>query len=104
MVFVPGFLSCSQGNKSQRLLAHCRDRGYEYVCYDPEGVGESPADWESLEFSHWQEDAEIAAGRILSQRLVLVGSSLGGLNAVKIAMKRDLHALVKLFFLFSGKK
>ena len=88
IVYVPGFRSTSQGNKARRLLEHCRERAYELVRYDPEGLGESPHDPKRLEFSHWVEDAESAISRVGSEKkVVLVGSSLGGLISVKLALK-----------------
>ena len=88
IVYVPGFRSTSQGNKARRLLDHCRERAHELIRYDPEGLGESPHDPRRLEFNHWVEDAESAISRVGSEKkVVLVGSSLGGLISVKLALK-----------------
>ena len=98
IVYVPGFRSTSQGNKARRLLDHCREKPYELVRYDPEGLGESPHDPQQLEFPHWVENAESAMSRIRSDRLVLVGSSLGGLISIKLALKHPDR--VSALFLF----
>ena len=87
IVYVPGFRSTSQGNKARRLLEHCREKSYELVRFDPEGLGESPHDPQQLEFPHWVEDAETAMSKITSDKVVLVGSSLGGLISIKLALK-----------------
>ncbi len=70
--------------------------GYEYVCYDPEGLGSSPADWSRFQFSHWIENAEHALLTLEAPQAVLVGSSLGGLIATKLALKhrQKLKAMV----------
>ena len=90
IVYVPGFRSTSQqGNVAQRLYKHCREKSYELVRYDPEGLGESAPlhDPQRLEFTHWIEDAESAMSKITSDKVVLVGSSLGGLMSIKLALK-----------------
>ena len=97
IVYVPGFRSSSQGNKARRLLEHCRQKPYELVRYDPEGLGESPHDPQQLEFLHWVENAEAAMSQVRSDKLVLVGSSLGGLISIKLALKHP--GLVSALFL-----
>ena len=87
IVYIPGFRSTSQGNKAQRLFKHCREESIELVRYDPEGLGESPHNPQQLEFLHWVENAESAMSQIRSDKLVLVGSSLGGLISIKLGLK-----------------
>jgi hypothetical protein len=38
VIFVPGFMSHGQGLKAKYLSGHCSAKGYNYLCYDPEGV------------------------------------------------------------------
>ena len=68
IVYVLGFRSASQGNKARRHLEHCREKPYELVRYDPEGLGESPHNPQQLEFLHWHwaENAESAMSQIRS--------------------------------------
>ena len=38
VIFVPGFMSHGQGLKAKFLADHCSVRGFNYLCYDPEGL------------------------------------------------------------------
>ena len=61
VVYVPGFMSLGRATKSRFMEAHCHTRGWDYVCYDPEGVVDTETDkekmalegFETLKFSHW---------------------------------------------------
>ena len=37
VIFVPGFMSHGKGLKANHLAGHCVKKGYNYLCYDPEG-------------------------------------------------------------------
>ena len=37
VIFVPGFMSHGKGLKANHLASHCSAKGYNYLCYDPEG-------------------------------------------------------------------
>ena len=37
VIFVPGFMSHGKGLKANHLAGHCVAKGYNYLCYDPEG-------------------------------------------------------------------
>lgn len=63
VVYVPGFMSLGRAVKSQFMASHCQTRGWDYVCYDPEGVVDLSTstdkdqvaieNFETLKFSHW---------------------------------------------------
>ena len=40
ILFAPGFMSTGQGTKSIHLAEFSQSKGYDYVCYDPECIGE----------------------------------------------------------------
>ena len=44
VLYVPGFQGHGQGSKSKALIKHCQEKQIRYVCYDPEGLGESKAE------------------------------------------------------------
>ena len=86
VLFVPGFNSSGHGLKSQAFIKHCQSKNLRYVCYDPEGLGESKIeDMATLNFQHWFEDAETAIKQCQSDKIVLVGSSMGGWISLKMA-------------------
>jgi hypothetical protein len=37
VLYVPGFMSDGTGPKSERLADLCKSKGYNYLCFDPEG-------------------------------------------------------------------
>ena len=63
VVYVPGFMSLGRATKSQFMASHCQARGWDYVCYDPEGIVDMSTEtqkdqpiirnFETLKFSHW---------------------------------------------------
>ena len=86
VLFIPGFQSSGHGLKSQAFIKHCQSKKLRYVCYDPEALGESKVkDMASLRFQHWFEDAQTAIKQCESDKIVLVGSSMGGWISLKMA-------------------
>jgi len=86
VIYVPGFQGTGHGIKSQSLIRHCQNRGVRYICYDPEGVGESSIkDFSQLQFKHWFEDAETVIQASGAEKIVLIGSSMGGWISMKMA-------------------
>ena len=85
VLYIPGFQGSGHGLKSQALIKHCQSKGISYACYDPEGLGESKIDdIASLKFQHWFEDAQTAIKMCQSDKIVLVGSSMGGWISLKM--------------------
>ena len=86
ILFVPGFQSSGHGLKSQAFIKHFQSKKLRYVCYDPESLGESKIEnMESLRLHHWFEDAQTAINHCKSDKIVLVGSSMGGWISLKMA-------------------
>merc|ERR1712168_1380154 len=86
VMYVPGFQGSGHGLKSQALIKHCQSKRVRFVCYDPEGIGESKVEnMASLKFQHWFEDAQAAIKHCQSDKIVLVGSSMGGWISLKMA-------------------
>lgn len=98
VIFVPGFMSHGLGLKAEYLARHCSTK-YNYLCYDPEGLAESPSNFKTLQFRDWFEDCQTAIeiakeeGKGCPGGLVLVGSSMGGWISLKMAL--DNKALIK---------
>ena len=94
-------MSTALSTKGVHLSHHAIDKGYNYVCYDPECVSdflEKPAlscleIYEKLEFSHWFDDANTAINYIKehnaspNHRILMVGSSMGGWITLYMAQK-----------------
>ena len=104
VIFVPGFMSCSShGDKADHLWNHCHRKGIEYVCYDPEGLGQSAqgCDVEKLEFEHWIEDCAAAMEAVQGRKVVVVGSSMGAHVAIKNAAQEAFEDRIKAMLLIA---
>ena len=86
VIYIPGFQGTGHGTKSQSLIRHCQNRGVRYICYDPEGMGENTVkDLSQLQFKHWFDDAETVIQASGSEKIILIGSSMGGWISLKMA-------------------
>jgi uncharacterized protein len=90
IVYVHGFGSHRQGEKSLALEDACRQRGLTFAAFDFRSHGESDGTMPDLTGSRLQEDLDAVrhylAGRGV-QRLRLVGSSMGGWAAAWFACR-----------------
>ena len=94
LLFAPGFMSCSLGKKAKYLKTYCGERDLDLVLYDPEGLGASKVpDFSLTTFSHWTEDCEASLGFIRdswpTKKILLIGSSMGGNIALRLAEKQS---------------
>ena len=88
ILYVPGFYSSGHGIKSEKMMTFCQDKKIRYICYDPEGVGQSKInDFTKLQLKNWCEDAETVIKAAQSDQIILVGNSLGGCISIRMAMK-----------------
>jgi pimeloyl-ACP methyl ester carboxylesterase len=96
LVFVPGFMSSMEGYKATMLDTLCKKQGVGYVrfvtvnllsakfyvflfySFDFEGMGLSPGSFETVLFRHWYEDVRSVLEKLVPNKALLVGSSMGG--------------------------
>lgn len=89
VVFCSGFNSNRRGNKARALEEFCRIRGLEYVRFDYAGHGDSGGDFADSNISTWLNDTLAIIDRVAtSQKVLLVGSSMGGWLALNAALQR----------------
>lgn len=86
--FLGGFKSDMAGTKATFLEAQCRSRGQGYLRFDYSGHGESDGQFKDGTISGWTQDAMDMLDHIAPDRVVLVGSSMGGWIALLLALKR----------------
>ena len=81
--FLHGFGSDRKGAKATAFRAAAQAEGATFVAIDFRGHGESPGSMADLTLSRMLEDVDALASEVAPRgtRLVLVGSSLGGLAA-----------------------
>lgn len=88
VVFLPGFRSDMTGEKAKHLAAFCADRGHAMLRFDYSGHGASAGRFEDGTIGRWRDDALAVIDRLVTGKLVLVGSSMGGWIALLAALAR----------------
>lgn len=89
VVFFGGFRSDMDGTKALYLEQACRDRGQGFVRFDYSGHGSSEGAFTDGSIGQWFDDALAVIDHLASgQKLILVGSSMGGWIAFLVALDR----------------
>ena len=88
VVFLPGFRSDMTGDKATHLARLCAARGQALLRFDYSGHGASGGRFEDGTISTWTADALAVIDRLTAGRLILVGSSMGGWIALRVALAR----------------
>ncbi|TDE40120.1 alpha/beta fold hydrolase [Antarcticimicrobium sediminis] len=82
VVFLGGLKSDMEGTKALYLEAWAKARGRAFLRFDYSGHGESSGSFEAGCIGDWHEDALAAVGALTEGPVVLVGSSMGGWQAL----------------------
>lgn len=77
-IYLPGFASTMDGNKSLLLAQNAQEQGWSWVRFDPRGVGCSDGLFQSLTLSRYLADLQLILAMLEQRAVVLVGSSMGG--------------------------
>ena len=85
VVFLGGLKSDMEGTKALYLEAWAKARGQSFLRFDYSGHGESSGTFEEGCIGDWHEDALAAVAALTSGPLILVGSSMGGWQALLLA-------------------
>ena len=88
LLFLPGYASDMEGTKALALDAFAGQRGLAMLRLDYSGTGSSSGRFEDGTLSSWLEEALAALDQLTSGPLILVGSSMGGWNALHLALLR----------------
>ncbi len=91
LVFLPGFMSDMTGDKAMALDSWCRAHGRACLRLDYSGHGESGGRFEDGTIGRWTADALHVIDALAGGRFVIVGSSMGGWLALKVALARPSH-------------
>jgi len=78
VVWIGGFKSDMRATKASAIDTWAESRGRAYLRFDYSGHGESGGDFEQGTISRWLEEALAVMERFLTERPILVGSSMGG--------------------------
>lgn len=85
VVFLGGLKSDMEGTKAVHLEAWARARGQSFLRFDYSGHGESAGRFEDGCIGDWHEDTLAAVNALTKGPLVVVGSSMGGWQALLLA-------------------
>lgn len=88
IVFLPGYMSDMQGGKALALAAWATREGRAMLRLDYSGCGESEGAFEDGTLDIWRNDVLAVIREIVSGRVILIGSSMGGWLMLLVA-----HAL-----------
>ncbi len=85
VVFLGGLKSDMEGTKAVHLEAWCAARGQAFLRFDYSGHGESSGTFEEGCIGEWAQDTAAALSALTTGPLVVVGSSMGGWQALLYA-------------------
>ncbi|WP_170446685.1 alpha/beta fold hydrolase [Ruegeria arenilitoris] len=85
VVFLGGLKSDMEGTKAVHLEDWTRARGQAYLRFDYSGHGESSGRFEEGCIGDWHEDTVAAVSALTEGPLIVVGSSMGGWQALLLA-------------------
>jgi pimeloyl-ACP methyl ester carboxylesterase len=88
IVFLGGFRSDMEGTKALALEAWARRAGHAFLRLDYSGHGQSEGDFEDGSIGAWIADARAVIDHATDGPQVLVGSSMGGWIALRLARDR----------------
>lgn len=85
VVFLGGLKSDMEGTKAIHLEAFCKARGQSFLRFDYSGHGESSEKFTDGCIGDWHEDTVAAVTALTASPLIVVGSSMGGWQALLLA-------------------
>jgi len=85
VVFLGGLKSDMEGTKAIHLEAFCKARGQSFLRFDYSGHGESSETFTEGCIGDWHEDTIAAITALTAGPLIVVGSSMGGWQALLLA-------------------
>ncbi|MDO6965531.1 alpha/beta hydrolase [Rhizobium alvei] len=85
LVWLGGYRSDMSGTKAVELEAHAARQGLHCLRFDYSGHGASSGHYTDGTISQWLEEALAVITRFGRKRLILVGSSMGGWIALRLA-------------------
>ncbi|MEJ0063228.1 MAG: alpha/beta hydrolase [Alphaproteobacteria bacterium] len=88
IMFLGGYASDMSGTKAGFLAEQCARAGYSYLRFDYRGHGQSAGKFQDGCIGDWSEDALAIFDHCTEGPQILVGSSMGGWIALKLALAR----------------
>ncbi len=86
IVFLPGYMSDMTGSKAEALAEWAAGAERAMLRLDYSGCGASGGDFLHGSIGRWADDARAVIDHVTSGKVVLVGSSMGGWIALRLAL------------------
>lgn len=86
-IWLGGFRSDMTGTKAQAMVDHCGQRGWAATRFDYSGHGASGGAFVDGTISRWVDESLLVLESLTSGPQVLVGSSMGGWIALRMALE-----------------
>ena len=87
VIFMGGFRSDMGGTKALHLEECCRNRGQGFIRFDYSGHGHSGGQFSDLTLQDWLEDSRHILKTLTHDKVILVGSSMGGWLGLHLAIE-----------------
>lgn len=88
IVFLPGYMSDMAGSKATAVYDHARAQGRACLLLDYSGCGESSGDFADRTLSGWASEVLTLIEALELEKVVLVGSSMGGWLMLLLALAK----------------
>ena len=85
-MFLPGYMSDMRGSKAQAVFAWAQEHGRACLLLDYSGCGESAGSFADGTLTRWRDEVLALIGHAGAERVILVGSSLGGWLMLLVAL------------------
>lgn len=89
--FLGGLMSDMSGTKATYLENYCQQRGYPFLRLDYTGHGLSSGEFINGTLSDWKRDVLAVIDHIKAEKILLVGSSLGGWISLLVMKEISQH-------------
>lgn len=86
IVFLPGYMSDMAGSKATAVFDHARAQGRACLLLDYSGCGQSTGDFADGTLSGWASEVLTLIEALEIEKMVLVGSSMGGWLMILLAL------------------
>jgi pimeloyl-ACP methyl ester carboxylesterase len=88
LLFLPGYASDMEGSKALALDAFAQRRGVAMLRFDYSGTGSSEGSFEDGTLERWIDEVTLVLDELAGQRVIIIGSSMGGWIALHLALRR----------------
>ena len=88
ILYLGGLSSSMHGTKASLISSWAKENDYPMVRFDYRGHGESTGEFTDFGIDHWMQDAIHVVDELISGKILVLGSSLGGWIGALLAKHR----------------